>query len=218
MNLSLNNQVSQLKPLFAYLKKQQENQRFMRSVEITATFILISFFMFFAIRPTVLTISSLLGDIQSKQLLKTQLKTKINNVVAAQETFSQVQEKYQIIDDSLPDRPQFFEAANQIQKTGNNSGLSINSLDYNFPPNEKQSLDSNVKLYTISLNIDGQFSSAVKLVSDLLKNRRLINISSIGIGVTEVSSNQIATPSASQGGVSTNFTANFYYWSPPSNQ
>lgn len=203
MNLSVTNQVSQVKPLFTYLRKQRENKRFMHSLEITATFILISFFLFFAIRPTALTISSLVGDIKAKQILKTQLKTKINNIVNAQTAFSQIQERYQIINDSLPDQPQFFQAANQIQKTGNNSGQNLSSLEFGFQ-NNKENINPNTKQYSVSLNIDGEFSSALKLVSDLLKNRRLINISSIDIGSSD----------PAKSAVSTNFITNFYYWSP----
>lgn len=215
MNFSINSQISQFKPLFDYVKKRQENQKFLRSVEITATFVLISFFMIFAIRPTILTISSLVGDIKSKQLLKTQLKTKIDKVIAAQDAFSQVQERYQIINDSLPDHPQYYQAADQIQKSSQDVGLDISTLTYGFQNSTKKTIDPNVKLYTISLNVDGRFNAAVNLISELLKNRRLINIDSLSVGVTQSSkapeSTESATPS---GSVSTGFTANFYYWSP----
>lgn len=213
MALLLNNQVSRIKPLYNFLKKQQENYRFIRSVEIAATFILISFFLFFAIRPTVLTISSLWGDIQSKQLLKTRLKTKINNIIQAQDLFSQVQEKYQIIDSSLPSRPNFYETAVQLQQTGNRALLNINDFDYNIQAGEELSINPNVKTYQIPLNIDGSFSSVTKLISDLLNNRRLINISSIDIGPSGLKTSGTLTVAPS-GSISTSFVSSYYYWSP----
>jgi Tfp pilus assembly protein PilO len=213
MSLSLSNQVSRIKPLYNYLKKQQENYRFVRTVEISATFVLISFFMFFAIRPTVLTISSLWGDIQSKQLLKKKLETKIDNIVKAQDLFSQVQERYQIVNNSLPDRPQYSSAASQIQQTGNSSGLSINSFDYDLQSTDKDSTTPNVKSYQVNLNINGSFSSATKLISDLLQNRRLINIGAISVGLSVPATS--GTPiSASPGSISTSFVSSYYYWSP----
>jgi Tfp pilus assembly protein PilO len=213
MSLSLNNQVSRLKPLYEYLKKQQENYRFVRSVEISATFILISFFLIFAIRPTVLTISSLWGDIQSKQILKTQLKTKIDHIVEAQDVFSQVQEKYEIINDSLPDRPQYSQTAQQIVQTGNNSGLNINSFDYNVQAVDKNPIAPYVKDYQVSLTLNGSFSSAIQMVSNLLQNRRLTNISSISIGLSAPTA---ATPTGtpSSGSINTIFDSSYYYWSP----
>lgn len=214
MSLSLNNQVSRLKPLYEYLKKQQENYRFIRSVEISATFVLISFFLFFAIRPTALTIASLWGDIQSKQLLKNNMKTQIDNIVKAQDLFSQVQERYQIVDNSLPDRPQFAQVAQQIQQTGNNSGLSINSFNYNLQTDDKNSIAPYVKYYQVSLNLNGSFSTVTKLVSDLLQNRRLININSISIGLSNPAAIGTTAVNVSTGTITTNFNSSYYYWSP----
>ena len=213
MALSLNNQISRIKPLYDYLKKQRENYRFVRSVEISATFVLISFFLFFAIRPTVLTISSLWGDIQSKQLLKNQLKTKINNIIQAQGFFSQVQEKYQIINTSLPDRPSFYETAQQIQQTGNTDLLNLNSFDYDLQTGNNSSTPTNLKTYQISLKVNGSFSAATRLISDLLNNRRLINIGSINIGPSGLVSSD-TTVVVPVGSISTNFVSTYYFWSP----
>jgi Tfp pilus assembly protein PilO len=213
MALSLNNQISRIKPLYDYLKKQRENYRFMRSLEISATFILITFFLFFAIRPTVIIISTLWGDIQSKQLLRSQLKTKINNVILAQDLFSQVQEKYQIVNTSLPDRPSFYETAQQLQQTGNNSALNINSFDYNLQTGEKDLLSPNLKTYQISIDVNGSFASATKLITELLANRRLINISSISIGPSGLANPDVPV-TVPAGSISTSFVSGYYYWSP----
>jgi hypothetical protein len=206
-------QVSKIKPLFDYLNKQRENQKFVKTTEITATFILISFFLFFAVRPTFLTISSLVGEIKSKELMKKELKVKINNVILAQDLFSQAQERYQVIDSSLPDKPGFFDAANQTIKTGQNADIAVSRLNINLLDKNDKLIDPNLNTYTIGLNIDGQFSNAVKAVGDLLNNRRVINIESFGISKQTVSSNQ-ASPSATttSGGITTSFTASFYYW------
>jgi len=213
MSLSLNNQFSRIKPLYEYLKKQQENYRFVRTVEISATFVLISFFLIFAIRPTVLTISSLWGDIQSKQLLKKQLEVKIDNIVKAQDLFSQVQERYQVVDSSLPDRPGFSEVAQQIQQTGANSGLDINSFDYNIQNDSQKSSSPNLKSYQVPVNLNGSFSAVAKLISDLLQNRRLIDISSISIGLSlpPASASPAVAPS---GAITASFLSSYYYWSP----
>lgn len=202
MSLSLNNQVSRIKPLYEYLKKQRDNYQFIRTVEISATFILITFFMLFAIKPTILTISSLWGEIQSKQLLKSQLGTKIDNVVKAQDIFSQIQERYQVVDDSLPDRPKFSDVASQIQQTGTNSGLNVSSFDYSIQSGEQTPFAPNVKDYQISLSLTGSFPAVSQTISNLLANRRLINIDSIGIGLSQ------------PGSVTASFLSSYYYWSP----
>ena len=101
-NLQLN---SRLTPLFDYIKKRQENRKLRKTFELAATFILISFFLFFAIKPTALTISALIGDIKSKELLSREMRNKITEVISAQDLFSQVQERYSLVDSCLPALP-----------------------------------------------------------------------------------------------------------------
>lgn len=213
MSLSLSNQFSRVKPLYEYLKKRQEDYRFIRTVEVAATFVLISFFLVFAIRPTALTISSLWGDIKSKQILKSQLETKIDNIVKAQDNFSQVQERYQIVENSLPSRPRFAETAEQIQQSGSNSGLTVNSFDYNVDDSGGNLISPNVKEYQVSLILDGSFASTTDFISRLLQNRRLININSLDIGLS--SSPGLSNPtSSSSGSINASFDSDYYYWAP----
>lgn len=211
MNSFFTSQVSSAKPIFAYLKKQRENEKFMHYLEIAATFSLITFFLFFAIKPTVLTIASLVGDIKSKQLLKKELKTKINDVIRAQDLFSQAQERYSVINSSLPSQANYSQAADQIQQTAAASGLSADSFTYSLSSDREKSINQNADYFSVALNLKGPFGSTVKLVTDLLNNRRLINIASFNIsnGRDVVS---LSSPSASPNQLGTRFNATFYYW------
>lgn len=161
---------SQAKPLFAYLQKQKENQKFIQSLEIGATFLLISFFTFFAIKPTVTTISSLIGEIKAKELLKTDLKGKINDVISAQDLFSQVQERYSLIEASLPNNPNFFQAAVQINSNLNNNQISPNKLDFIVNDN---------KTFSTSISTSTAFPAVISLLSNLSQNRRLMSFNDI---------------------------------------
>ncbi len=211
MNPLFSNQVSRVKPLYDYLRKQQDNQKFMRSAELTATFVLVSFFMFFAIRPTLLTISALVGDIKSKQLLKKELKTKINNVIRAQDLFSQVEGRYSVIDTSLPDRPSYFDSISQIQKVGESSGVIIDKFNFNLSSVGTSMPDQHAKAYSVNISLNNPFRESIKIIDTILKNRRLIEISEFSVGSVE---NKNASPSATPnaGELRSGFTATFYYW------
>ncbi len=182
MNLNLNSLSSQATPLLEYIQKKRENQKIVKSVEIGATFFLISFFVLFAIKPTFLTISALIGDINSKKLLSTQLKTKINDVIVAQDLFSQVQERYSLVESSLPLNPRFYHANSQIISLANNRQISFPKINYVIK-------DQNY--FTTNLNASTSYQSAVALFSDLLQNRRLINIDGITFSVNEDQPGQI---------------------------
>jgi hypothetical protein len=209
VNSLFTTQVSKIRPLLTYIKKQQENRRFVRAVEISATFTLITFFMFFAIKPTLLTISSLKGDIESKKILKAALKEKINKVILAQDLFSQVQEKYQIVNSSLPDRPAYYEAASQILKNGKDTNIQVDNLSFNLQDLESQKIDPNVQSYSVSVGVVGSFNSGLKLASELLKNRRIINISAVNF-FNEIQ--LVESTGSATGGINTKFVSSFYYW------
>lgn len=197
--------VSQLRPMFDYVKKQRENEKFMRSIELGATFFLITFFLIFAIKPTAVAISSLLGDISSKQIMVKELKTKINNIILAQDAYAQIQEKYSIINASLPDSPEYYQAANQI--AGIFAGLNLPPQKFSYilnsETNKNTVLPSNIGTYSISIPVDSDFIRSKSLVASILNNRRATDLPIVSFTTEETD-----TGSAKK----LNFTATFYYW------
>jgi hypothetical protein len=195
----MNNEIkisSRLSPLFEYIKKRQDNRKFIETLELSGTFIAITFFLIFAIRPTALTISSLVGEIKSKEILSKEMKSKINNVIIAQDLFSLVQEKYLLIDSSLPDRPSFAQASDQIFGYSDKNNIPIDKIGFSLT-------DKNY--YTTSISTASSFASGLSLISDLLNSRRLIDAPSISfsVGKEDAVNHQVRV----------NLPLNIYYWS-----
>lgn len=216
MSLNLNPQVSRAKPLFDYIKKQQENRKVTKSVEIGATFVLITFFLVFALRPTIITISTLAGDIESKKILKEELRVKINKVIIAQDLFSQVQERYQVVNSSLPDKPNYYESSTIIQQIGQKYSIPAESMAFNLEGGEVKE-DPGIKAYNVSVGVNGPFTNALSFATEILKNRRTDYISALNFVDSTQLNNNSASPSAVASGVSTRFSTIFYYW-PPINE
>lgn len=206
------NITSQTKPLIEFLKKNRQNQRFLKSVEIIATLVLIAFFSIFAILPTAKTISALLGDIESKKILVKSMRGKINQVVLAQDNFSQIQGKYFLIESSLPTSQRFYNAANQLQLSANYANLNTDSLSFALDT-KTPTANLNLLSYSTSLSPVGDFLSLVNLVENIEKNRRVSYINSISLMPYTPPKNrgedQIAVdPNATN--ISLNI--NFFYW------
>jgi len=206
----VNSFYSTTKPLFEYLKKQKENQKFIRTVEIASTFSLITFFLIFAIRPTFLTISSLLGEIKAKETSSKLMKSKINNLIQAQDNFAQVQERYQVINSSLPDRNSFSTLYDQLQSSARQSAFSLETLSFSLNKNTAIPSFEAAKNYQVSLTSPAPFTSFVNFVDVISQNRRLIDISNLTFSSKDVSSK---TASQSSEMLST-FSADVYYWTP----
>lgn len=196
---------SMIRPIYEYLDKQKDNEKFLHSLEIGATFILISFFLVFAITPTASAIAGLVGDIKSKELMVKTLKAKINNIIVAQDTFAQVQEKYPLINVGLPDRPDYYGAANQMAGAMAEIGMKPTIFNFNINSHSSSKIDlpQKVSSYTISVPIESGFSQSQQLITSLINNRRTSSIPSVSFSVQETE----------QGNkLSLILNATYYYW------
>jgi hypothetical protein len=158
-----------------YLKNQRENQRLMKSVEIGTTLLFISFFILVAIRPTMAAISTLLGEIKSKEILQKSMKTKISQVMAAQDEFSKVQEKYLIVNSALPDSPEYGQASAQVLGAAQASQVTIDKLIFDIEKEDDQKavqkiVDTNLQEYVTNFGVYSDFQSGLKFLTTLYQN------------------------------------------------
>jgi len=174
--------LSQIRPFYQYLRQQAENKKVAKYIEIAATFTLIAIFLFFAIKPTALAISSLLGEIKSKELASQKMKSKINNVIQAQDSFSQAQEKYSILESGFPTNPNFYQAAINFSSISKQSLVNINQFNFDISNPEDKNKKTNSPLmqsFQINLSTNSQYQQSLSFIKELINNRRLIDISSI---------------------------------------
>ena len=179
----------QLRPMYSYIRKQAENEKFLKYLEIGGTFTLVAIFLFFAIMPTMTTIFSLLGDIKSKEAFIKKVDVKIANIIKAQESYAQVQENYSVIEESFPSEPQYYNGASNLATLFNDSSLNINQINFNLDDKETTTTNQFFKSYQININGEGQYSTIMDMVKKMVDNRRLINTSSILISQVQTSDN-----------------------------
>lgn len=167
---SLQSSISKLSPLFEYLKKQREIEKNRRIFEVSITFVLISFFLFFAIRPTLLTISALVGDIKAKEILSTKLKDKINQVITAQDNFSSVQERYFLVEEALPANQNFVAAMTQIDDVAQKNNFNLDKISFT---------QSDKNYFSTQISTSSSFSSSLGLLGDIFQRRRLVDVTRV---------------------------------------
>lgn len=161
--------------LLSFLDKKREDRYFYRLVEITITVTVITFFLIFAVRPSILTISALVGEVKSKEKVSAQMRKKINDVVMAQEIYAQIQEKYQLLESALPESPQYAQLTEQIVAAGDYSQTPVTSIGFNL--NQK---DPNTIAFSFSQ--DATFTNIRSFVEKISKNRRLFQVNNISFG------------------------------------
>ena len=158
----------QLHSLYSYLQRQAENEKFLKYLEVSGTFLLIALFLFLAITPTALTISSLLGEIKSREDFIKKADAKIDNLLIAQDNYTQFQEQYSLLDESFPSAPHYYNGVSNISTIFRDSLLEINNVSVDLI-NE----DTGQPNYVVKVVGQGPYNSIMTMVKKLTNNRRL---------------------------------------------
>lgn len=204
--------LNQIRPFYQHLRQQAENKKLIKKVEIIATFSLIIIFLFLAIRPTAFAISTLIGEIKAKQLASQKMSAKINSVIQAQDSFSQVQEKYHLIESTFPTNPSFYQAAANFSSLSQQAAVDVNRLTFSVIDEEKlrnkKSKEDYVTYFKADLSINSSYQQALFLIQSLANNRRLIDLSSVHFSRSDEKNNDDQLP---PGFINVNFSTNLFY-------
>jgi Pilus assembly protein, PilO len=196
----------QLRPMYSYIRKQAENKKFLKYLEIGGTFTLVAIFLFFAIMPTMTAIFSLIGEIKSKEAFIKKADLKITNVIKAQTNYSQIQEKYYLIEDSFPSLAQYYKGTSNLATIFKESSLDINQISLNLIEDKNKDKQF-FKTYQLIVNGEGQYSSIMEMVKKIFNNRRLVNTNNIQL-------NQLNSENNNQTGsqkIKVNFSSDLYF-------
>lgn len=128
-------------------KKQQDLRRILQdfynrpvarvSLELFLSIGAVLFFAVFAIRPTLLTMSDLLKEIEDKRELDQQLDRKVAALSTVQGEYLEMQDRLGVLDLALPNQPQLLYTLKTIEKLASEQQLVIESLSVAEIPEEK---------------------------------------------------------------------------------
>ena len=145
------------------------------SLELFLTIGLVLFLAVFAIKPTILTMSGLIKEIENKQKLESQLTQKVAALQTAQTEYISVESLLPILDEAIPSSPEVILSAKIIEKVAADNkvvirNLSVLELPQNIPDDTPFSKKSKQNL-SFSVNISGDYVS-IRNFSEALRNSR----------------------------------------------
>ncbi len=161
-------------------------------LEIILSLTTIVAFLLFALKPTALTIISLLQEIKNKQNTVAALTLKISNLQKANDVFTQNQNTIPDVDSAIGTAPQPDIIMQQIQGLAVKnsviiSGASVSQVTIiGTTPAKKASTDvkplpGNAKEMPISINIKGDYANILQFVADFENLRVITKIDSLAI-------------------------------------
>lgn len=153
------------------------------SLELFFTIVAVIFFALFAIRPTLVTMSNLVKEIQDKENLDEKLKQKIAALSSVQSEFLSLQDRIQVLDNAIPSTPKFEEAISIIERIASDQQLTIISLEAKEIPKEVTEpidFEKAVRLKkVITLTVSGDYPSIRQFVDQIRNSQREISVDSI---------------------------------------
>jgi len=172
------------------------------SLELFFSIVAVILFALFAIRPTLITMSDLIKEIDDKRALSVKLTQKIASLNSVQPQYTTAQDQIAILDEAIPSAPQFEQALTIIEKLASDRQLVIRSLEVKDVPKEttdpNASADSAAPAPTstdsgkmtrisrpISVTVMGTYPAVRQFVQDILNTRRAMIISSIVFNVAD---------------------------------
>jgi len=150
------------------------------------------FFAVFAIRPTLLTMSDLIKEIDDKKTLDQALTQKVAALSTGQNEYLTLQSRLVVLDEALPPDPKLVEALKIIEKVASDNSISISSLGVpKLPQVNDQIIDPNTsptltrQNFNFTVNVVSDYANIRTFVAALQATQRMIIVESINFTINE---------------------------------
>jgi Tfp pilus assembly protein PilO len=177
------------------------------SLELFLSIVAVMFFAVFAIRPTLVTISDLIKEIDDKKALSEKMSQKIASLATIQTQYLSLGDRINVLDEAIPAKPKFEEALRIIERLASDRKLIINSIQVNeVPPAQEEDVpfsQKERKNLPVSVSVTGDYNTIRNFTEDLKNYRRALIVDSIMFSVNE---------EKNQKKLSANITINIQYF------
>lgn len=186
------------KKLIEYSK--EENWQYL---EVIITLFTVIFFLVFAVRPAVITIFDLIGEINEKRVLTQRMQNKIDTIVVAQEEFAFVQQRRDVLESYLPFDFGISQGIVQVAGASQDNNLVFSQMNLSGVEMADPLADLSGLEFTFST--DGDYEELKNLMERLNQVRRWIDIDSYQISIADERDQALTQ-------LRFNLRANFNYW------
>ena len=160
------------------------------SIELFLSIGAVIFFAVFAIRPTLLTMSDLIKEIEDKRQLDKQMAQKIASLSSAQSEYLKNQERFSVLEKAVPTGPDLVNLFKILEKLTAEQQIVITGLTLPDVPKDVPLGTSFDKLerknLTFALGVTGDFVAIRSLVDEMTRSQRTIVVDKVTFTVSDV--------------------------------
>ena len=174
-----------------YLQLVQTQPMWTASLWVILSLILMIVLLVLALRPTLITISSLIGQIEKQREVAYKMDEKILEVRQAIEKLELARSQLWLLDEALPTEAKWSDLAQNLESMATDSGLQLTVVVVErvpLGPNEpkstsgsqtKSSMPPGALAVRFNLSGKGEYTQIREMVAKLEKMRRLIMLESV---------------------------------------
>ncbi len=152
-------------------------------------FLLFSFFVYFAIRPNLVTAFSLQKELQEVRLKNREYEEQILQIVNYQTAVEQYRDDFPLLDEAIPLSPGVVKVVDDIRKSASEAGILLTTLsvDDSFEyKNEETPKTEELVSFSLSTTSEVQIDQLQQFINNLLDQRRIKTIESVDISSKEL--------------------------------
>jgi Tfp pilus assembly protein PilO len=176
------------------------------NISIIFSFLAVSLFAWYAIRPTIQTILYLRREIADNTVINKQMEEKISALIEAQAYYQEIEPILPNIDLAMPQNPDAVPLVMQLRNLASASGVILTSLQPASTPllgkepnkNPKTTTSPLVSVtqqtYDVILSVQGSFDNIRSYLDGIINMKRIVTIS--GMALSPIQIEQSSSPSA----------------------
>jgi len=167
-------------PLWTNLGQFYRQKKIRVYTELILSLLTISFFLFFAIKPTAVIISGLIKKTADQKLVAKKLQAKINALTIARQEYLAVQPDLDLVKQALPQNAQPSELVKQLEALAIRTNVEIKSAQFSKVPLKADTKKSPSKPEEVNftLNLSGNYSDLKNFLQSLASLRRIVTLKS----------------------------------------
>lgn len=154
------------------------------------SFLAVSLFLWYAVRPTAQTIIYLQRQIADKTVLNQQMESKITSLIEVQATFENISDKLVLLDTALPINPKATNLARELRNIADISQASLSAMQITSVPVVAKeatpganlaAAPKGVQWFIINIVTTGTYTQLKTFLTTLLQLQRIVTIDQISL-------------------------------------
>lgn len=155
------------------------------STELFFTVVAVLFFAIFAIRPTILTMTDLIKEIDDKKLTSEAMSKKVAALSSVQVEYFALQNQFGLLEEVIPQEPETQKVLKIIEKLANENQINIRNISLKEVPLKNEQL-KNLEFHQkqplvseITINTSSSYENLRVFIEQLLFVRPMITLNAL---------------------------------------